>query len=304
MKSLIFLVLFSGALLGCSAGSDAPPSNTDPGFKLVFALIETGQIFRSTDTGLTWQPILFPSAAPVKCLASQGNDLFAATDSGVFQSTNNGESWHNNNAGFFGKTTCLVSNQNALYEGTYDGLYRSSDNGHYWETLESGTMITNLAPFQNRFFASIRNDAGILVSPEGGGPNWNYVKFFSGSVPYKFISTDNFFYARPDWSPPYRTSDYGVHWEQVERVDYATGPMRFYSSSQDGSQSVVSVDNGLHLLQMPTPPGTIMCLDHDFTVACTSNGDSVLRSVNRGAIWQLIHVPWDPQNAVRTILTK
>ena len=308
--SRILCVLFSCAVFGCSAGSDAPATNSDPGFRNVFALSSAGQLYRSKDTGLTWQLVAFPTVAPIKSLASQDNDLYAATDSGVFVTYDDGDHWSNNFAGFFGTTTCVLSNGHSIYEGTHDGLYRSSDGGHYWEALEPGIMIANLAPFRNRIFASILNDSGLLVSPEDNGPNWKYLKTASifKSAPTELISSNDYFYVGwSGWGSYFRTSDYGNNWQQVGRLDLTAGPWRFYEALSGGSQRVTSIDDGLHLQQIAQAMetiGGIDFLDRDFAVHHTFYGDSLLRTIDRGVTWRLMSVPWKPDRAFLTILTK
>lgn len=103
-----------------------------------------GGVFRSSNQGLTWQPVNTGlTATRVNSLTTARGVVFAATDgSGVFRSADNGASWQSANNGLRGVyVNDFAELGDALYACTYNdrsekqeknGVYRSFDNGLTW----------------------------------------------------------------------------------------------------------------------------------------------------------------------------
>lgn len=69
---------------------------------VLYAMTDTGELFRSLDSGRSWRstsPTLLPVGYSGAPLANIGNKLFAGTDSGIFLSLDSGATWNSINDG-------------------------------------------------------------------------------------------------------------------------------------------------------------------------------------------------------------
>ena len=103
-----------------------------------------GAVFKSTDSGATWQPL--GSIFFVRSIAVSPHTagvVYAATDQGIFKSTNGGTSW----SPFTSKTGKIVFDpvsSSTLYwltshfSSSPEGLFKSTDNGQTWIPVNKG----------------------------------------------------------------------------------------------------------------------------------------------------------------------
>jgi photosystem II stability/assembly factor-like uncharacterized protein len=108
-----------------------------------------GGLFRSIDSGQTWQMLVFPSPPPtVSALAcspkAHEDDLiFAGTmEDGVFTSQDGGRHWAAWNFGLLDLNVMSLaispnfSNDETLFAGTETGIFRSTNGGRAWRDIE------------------------------------------------------------------------------------------------------------------------------------------------------------------------
>jgi photosystem II stability/assembly factor-like uncharacterized protein len=110
----------------------------------LFAGADNGAIFRSTDSGATWETASngLQDGYAVFSLAAFGTNLFEGGYGGAYLSTDQGNSWIQvstglPNANFSGATnvTCFAENGTNLFAGTGNGgygVYLSTNNGTSW----------------------------------------------------------------------------------------------------------------------------------------------------------------------------
>jgi photosystem II stability/assembly factor-like uncharacterized protein len=123
----------------------------DPGDPNVVLAGAAGGIYRSADSGQTWNEV-HTSAGQVPQIAFDPQDsstvYYAATgsDGGVYKSTDAGDSWQRTGLGIPMRAVAIDPQQsNRLYAGTSNaagsGVYVSNDGGDSWEALNDG--LTN-----------------------------------------------------------------------------------------------------------------------------------------------------------------
>ena len=112
----------------------------------------------------------------VESFAVIGNNLFAATQSGVFLSTNNGANWAPVNAGLTNTDVeAIAALGNNLFAGTGHGVFLSTNNGGLWTPASSG-LDTSMGTSVYSFFV---NGTTLYAGTEAGvfrtinnGTNW------------------------------------------------------------------------------------------------------------------------------------
>ncbi len=108
----------------------------------VYAGLSTGEILRSTNTGVSWDVIgKLPDRVNSIIVSPTGaQTIFAlALRGGLYRTTNGGGTWElltkSLDGGSFQSFTLVESNSSAVYLGTSTGLYRTGNSGSTWEKL-------------------------------------------------------------------------------------------------------------------------------------------------------------------------
>jgi gliding motility-associated-like protein len=104
----------------------------------VFALNNQGNLFVSSNLGITWESIGFMTGNVTR-ISSFGARLFATTFEGIFESSDNGQTWVARNNGLT-STYCYGSDE---IEGTFitwtkDGIFLSTDAAVTWKKTNVG----------------------------------------------------------------------------------------------------------------------------------------------------------------------
>ncbi|RPI34809.1 MAG: hypothetical protein EHM70_01625 [Chloroflexota bacterium] len=164
--------------------------------KTLFALPGSAGIFRSTNQGAAWQPVIqgLPQGMNeqtfVQSLAVAASDpsiVYTGTGErwefayGVYKSTDGGQTWAASNQGMLdiGITALAVdpTDANVVYAGAFSGeLYKSIDGGQTWQTIiaRDGTGFSNsiygiqINPQQPEQVFIMDSDRGVLESDDGG----------------------------------------------------------------------------------------------------------------------------------------
>jgi photosystem II stability/assembly factor-like uncharacterized protein len=162
-----------------------------------------GQVFKSTDGGMSWSPASTGLPAVDALIRSlvidpqNSRTLYAAANTytggnstgSIFKSTDRGASWSAVNSG--GPIQLLVmdpQNHNTIYAVTTSGLLRSTDAGGTWTLASSSlpaTYVNSLVidPRNTNIFyavsAGLNPSDGVFKSVDGGN-NWAATAFPSG----------------------------------------------------------------------------------------------------------------------------
>ena len=197
---------------------------TDP--SIIYAGSAVGGIFKSTDSGDTWNPIFddanSASIGNIAIAASEPNTLYAGTG----EANGSGAS-----GAFFG-----------------DGVYKSTDAGNTWEHsgLDNSQHIGRLvvdAANPNRVYAAVAgllygksNDKGLYRTLDGGA-TWENVLFLSDSTACIDVAVH----------PQNADIVYAATWERTRypwNRDYG-GPTSAIWRSTDGGDNWEQLSNGL-----------------------------------------------------------
>jgi len=90
--------------------------------------------------GIDWKQTNGPVGGIVKSVGKHNNILFAVTEGNLFRSTDSGISWQSSIGGLRAFSTEVVSSNNGyVFFGNNNKLYKSSDNGITWSVQEIST---------------------------------------------------------------------------------------------------------------------------------------------------------------------
>jgi len=137
-------------------------------------------LFKSTDSGVTWNPIA-PALAgkSISSINSFGPNLYVGTKGyGVYTSTDSGKTFNNfNSSSKLGWINTLALAGEVLFAGGVGGVMRSNDNGNTWTkvgTLTSGKTITSITTYSdaNNTFIIAGDDKGSVYTSTDFGASW------------------------------------------------------------------------------------------------------------------------------------
>ncbi|MCL4538110.1 MAG: T9SS type A sorting domain-containing protein [Bacteroidetes bacterium] len=285
----------------------------------LFAGTSVGQVYRSTDYGLTWSRP--DSSSPGHCvisLVANGGDLFAGTlEGGIFHSTNYGTNWTRINSGVVSDTTSVAAlsisgtrliagagggpfGDKGIFGGNHThGIFVSTNNGVNWSETGSGlsdTFIGALAESGGEIFAGTGGGA-VLLSTDNG-VNWNAVSSVTAGVSmyeYGFAASGENLFVGTWTSGVYFTSDDGATWAQINEglpsdlvnallvsgsnLFAGTNYNGVYLSTNSGA-SWIPANNGF-----PNPSLNVNCFSANGAAIYAGTGIGVFVSTNNGAGW-------------------
>lgn len=147
-------------------------------------------VYSTLNSGNTWTPAGL-ATSDVRCLANQGNEVFAGTyNSGVYYSSNNGTSWTAISNGLIDTTilSLLYAGVDTLFAGTTHGVFRTTDNGANWTNISNGfptsftAEVNALVKDGNTLIAGSRNGGVFINTMNGNSWTVNNAGFISGGV--------------------------------------------------------------------------------------------------------------------------
>jgi len=160
----------------------------------IFAGLETGELFKSSNGGATWRRVgtVCEGAAVYELLADPDTAtiLYAATSGGAFRSVDGGTHWSEiilagTSAGLGCRAVAIDpwSPQNMYFGSIGKGIFRSTDRGASWHsagegndtTLSTGEVYDIAINVQrpDEVYAALAS-GGLLRSPDGGG-SWRRI---------------------------------------------------------------------------------------------------------------------------------
>jgi photosystem II stability/assembly factor-like uncharacterized protein len=173
----------------------------------VFAGTADGIIYRSIDTGSTWNSVLSINYS-VNSICMLDSNIYAGTSNGIFLSFNNGITW--NQHPMNGQTVySLIVKQNVIYAATQTyGVYKTTNNGLNWiQTGLNNQTVLSLALCNNIIFAGTEQN-GILKSIDNG-QTWAAV---NDQKVNSFAVAGNNIYAATYLNGVYRSTNFGQNW--------------------------------------------------------------------------------------------
>jgi len=117
----------------------------DPGHLFVFGfenLRNTYSLYESTDTGLTWTPVLDGDVNQLEFDSSDPSTIYAVTDTAIFKSVDGGRTWFLAIEGAFRSIEIEKDEPGVVYAGRSDGkLFWSIDDAETW-SIYNDTFTT------------------------------------------------------------------------------------------------------------------------------------------------------------------
>jgi hypothetical protein len=156
-------------------------------FPINFSSGGLAQLWRSTDSGASWQQMPQPfgtnGIASIVVDPSNSSHLLLSTNSGVLNSYDGGNTWTQASTGNANAAFEVVYDSQTLFAATNGGIFRSIDDGATWTSLgfPGGDQIYSLAidpQDPNIVFAGSANNNDVFISLDGG-TSWSSL----GQVP-------------------------------------------------------------------------------------------------------------------------
>ncbi len=201
-------------------------------------LMTNGGIFRSSDDGISWDPInggVMDTTYPT-ILVKAGTNIIAATQENgeTYLSTDRGTTWANVGRDF-PMVKALSSYDSDVFAGTSGGVYLSTDDGLHWSNLNDTLVNIGAFAISGASVFAGRVQGGFPVSapplPPGGafrstdgGATWSsydsglssyLLAYLPGPQVYSMVSRGSYVYAGAD-SGVYASSINGSGWTQID----------------------------------------------------------------------------------------
>lgn len=269
----------------------------------VWAVGNSGAVFRSTDAGATWTT-LTEGSATLRSVFTYGSDVWIVGDNGSYYSSRNaGASW--SVATLAGGTALraivFVNGQTGWVAGNSGTILKTTDGGSSWNVQSSTTSLQlNSLSFldsQNGYAAGV---SGTLLKTTNGGTTWiaigpggwtrDILSVSSVGRTVLVAGTDGFCYASNDngsnWTPlDFNTdtkSDVNGVFALSELAAAFVGGGGFIRTTTDGGSTF---GYGLHQLHAKLNSVFFFSASHGW--ACGEKTNVILRTTDGGATWQL-----------------
>jgi len=219
-------------------------ASSSDGSKLV-AVVASGQIYTSTDSGATWTPRDSSRSWLLVASSSDGSKLVAAVNGGqIYTSTDSGVTW---TAQISGSRSWIAvassSDGNKLVAAVNGGqIYTSTDSGVTWTAQISGSrnwMAVASSSDGSKLVAAVGN--GQIYTSTDSGVTWTAQNSGSGNWRSVASSSDgNKLVAVVNGGQIYTSTDSGVTWTPRD----SSRSWLLVASSSDGSKLVAAVNGG------------------------------------------------------------
>ncbi len=231
----------------------------------IFAGVEAGKIYTTTDGGQNWQNLSNGLSAntPIVALAETPNDayLYASGAGGVFMSSDNGLSWKAISTGLpkYDVVDTLAlgdASGSVIYAGTTNsGVYVTKDGGKQWSALSSGLPVR--ADVYHILVSQKYTEVYAALTPGGiytlqNGASWRTagtgipastdvfallsIAQSSGKAPILLAGTDNGLYT---------SADSGLTWKAQSNGLSSMRVLSLYSPTQLSALVLAGTDTGV-----------------------------------------------------------
>jgi photosystem II stability/assembly factor-like uncharacterized protein len=134
---------------------------------------QQGELFRSTDGGLTWSRrdsgIFASTVTSLALRPGVSGEVLAGTSHTMFRTTDGGANWSPSAHGIKAATVTAVNNGGKLRVGLYDGGIYESDDGTTWTPLNNAGLRARVPTRRLSPVVEIRDAARLFVSLEQDG---------------------------------------------------------------------------------------------------------------------------------------
>jgi outer membrane protein assembly factor BamB len=174
----------------------------------VSSFLDSGYIYRSTDTAQTWSPVL--SGKMIWSFCSTQEAVYALGSSFILKSTDNGEHWSQTSDSTASMMVIAAKDQ-SLFSAGAAGILRSTNDGRNWTRTSITELMISFAVTDSEIFAG--SDFGAVYRSTDDGGSWtrgdldsvfNSVLLPAGEMIYE--GTERGVYGSPDR---------GRHWRFV-----------------------------------------------------------------------------------------
>lgn len=270
-RLLSIFYCFLGLLLSCSplhaASSWTSVSSLKPNWLVagsgsyLYAADSTA-VYKSSDSGTTWQSASAPSVSSFSALSFFNSQLWVGTQAqGAAYSGNQGSSWTTSSSGLISPLSGSALQINAIASrpgssaslviGVAQGAYVSSDGGIAWSNSSiQGLPITGTCPFciKQAVYALagfgsgtvLAGTAGGIYKSTDGGTNWTSVGL-TGAVVKLLSAAGSKAYALTDTGALYKSSS-GDTWEQV--TGFSATPTTVYAHPSTSGTVYIGTGDG------------------------------------------------------------
>jgi ligand-binding sensor domain-containing protein len=183
-----------------------------------FRFPDYGDIFRSTDNGVSWQKVALRLDDYVYALAiNSSGRIFAGTGEGLYRATPSLEFWHEVHSGRV--FSVAINDSDYIFIGTTNGIYRSKDTGDSWELVidlpNNSTLALAINASTQYIFAGTQK-RGVLRSTNNGD-SWTEVNtgLTNTNVPSLAINSRGDIFAGTNGGGVFRSTDNGASWSDV-----------------------------------------------------------------------------------------
>lgn len=267
----------------------------------VYAGLNGGGIYRSTDNGESWLQVGIAVASVKKIAINPSNgNLFAAVN-GVSRSTDGGLTWQPINNGLINYDTksIIIKDDTTIFCGfvnnDYGTVFRSLDNGDTWVRADTGiqnhTVDAMTVDAEGNVYAG--NYYGVFKSTDNGS-NWVNIGGVGGARSLQFNSAGDLYLA--SWGSGLRRLPHGdTVWINLTTNinDSYLGTLFISSNGHMYAEKKKSTDNGITWSSMTivgnyissyaeNSLGHLFCGTYNF-------GNGVSRSTNYGETWEQIN---------------
>jgi photosystem II stability/assembly factor-like uncharacterized protein len=280
----------------------------------IFAGLQSGGIYRSTDNGDTWVAVnngisYQDDTRAVTSIVTSKNSIFIDTYYALYRSTDNGANWQeiSKELPLTGTTTSMLVASDTLFVGMSGGLFRSIDNGDTWNKINNENYHL-LSAHGSTIFAST-NEGSMLVRSTDGGTTW--IKTGSGLSATRItclVVENSLVFAATD-KGLFKSIDNGTTWATLPELENMFTNPNIYSLAIDGttvfagtgSNGIIrSLDNGDHWSKTTTglhhtePTSAnynlVMALAYDGVSLFAGHLEAgMYRSMNNGDTWKEVN---------------
>lgn len=214
-----------------------------------------GDIYRSSDEGLSWQNVSASGLgkAVLRGLVAKGSNLFVSivandTTQGIYKSTNNGANWSRVYSSY---AAVMAVSTDKIYAGLYNGFISSTNDGATWQTVN--------IPNPNFGIQYLGAEGNTIVA----GRQDNY-----------YVTTNN----GTNWIT-------GVPPPGGQLNSYSIGPTNIWGvASGSGTGLYRSTNLGANFTQVSVPGIALAVIENNGNVFISTDS-GVFRSTNNGANW-------------------